>query len=210
MFDFSTLAAFALVSLGIVCSPGPNMIYLISRSITQGKRAGVISLLGIVLGFLIYVIATMFGLAVLFENVPVIYEIIKWMGSVYLLWLAWNAIKSGGNSIFEPKHLQIERPKKLFFTGLMTSLLNPKIAILYVSLLPQFQSPENGSFFLQTAILGITQITISFIVNSLIVIFAGQVSIWFGKRPVWIKIQRWFMATVLGGLAVSLALEQRK
>ncbi|WP_249664169.1 LysE family translocator, partial [Lysinibacillus sp. D4B1_S16] len=96
---FSTLISFALVSLGMVCSPGPNMMYLISRSITQGRMAGFISLLGIMLGFIIYIIATMFGLTVLFITVPFLYELVKWSGAVYLLWLAWNSIKPGATSI---------------------------------------------------------------------------------------------------------------
>ena len=86
MVSLSTLVAFAIVSLSMVCSPGPNMIYLISRSITQGRMAGFISLLGIMLGFVIYIIATMFGLTVLFVAVPAVYEAVK--GRCCLLALA--------------------------------------------------------------------------------------------------------------------------
>ncbi|KFM95613.1 LysE family translocator [Bacillus clarus] len=210
MVSFSTLLAFALVSLSMVCSPGPNMIYLISRSITQGRMAGVISLLGIMLGFIIYIIATMFGLTVLFLAVPVVYEAVKWAGAAYLLWLAWNSIKPGTTSIMEPRTISIEPPRKLFLMGLMTNLLNPKIAILYVSLLPQFEDPEKGSLLLQGALLGLTQITVSFIVNLLIVFTASRVAKWFGTRPTWLRVQRWLMASVLTGLAVRLACERRQ
>lgn len=179
MVSFSTLLAFAIVSLSMVCSPGPNMIYLISRSITQGRMAGFISLLGIMLGFIIYIIATMFGLTALFLAVPSLYEAVKWAGAAYLLWLAWNSIKPGATSIMEPRTIAIEPPRKLFLMGLMTNLLNPKIAILYVSLLPQFEDPEKGSLLLQGAVLGFTQITVSFIVNLLIVFTASRVAKWF-------------------------------
>ena len=145
MVSLSTLVAFAIVSLSMVCSPGPNMIYLISRSITQGRMAGFISLLGIMLGFVIYIIATMFGLTVLFLAVPTVYEAVKWAGAAYLLWLAWNSIKPGATSIMEPRTISNELPRELFLMGLMTNLFNPKIAILYVSLLPQFEDPEKGS-----------------------------------------------------------------
>ncbi|GGE64812.1 LysE family translocator [Priestia taiwanensis] len=209
MVSFDTLLAFALVSLSIVCSPGPNMIYLISRSITQGRMAGFISLLGIMLGFIIYIIATMLGLTVLFMTVPVLYEAIKWAGVVYLLWLAWNSIKPGATSILEPHTVSIEPPRKLFLMGLMTNLLNPKIAILYVSLLPQFEDPEKGSMLMQGAVLGLTQITISFIVNLLIVFTASSIAKWFGTRPTWLRVQRWLMASILAGLAVRLAYERR-
>ncbi|MBD0381992.1 LysE family translocator [Paenibacillus sedimenti] len=209
MVSFSTLIAFALVSLGLVCSPGPNMIYLISRSITQGRMAGIISLLGVVLGFVIYMVATMLGLTALFIAVPFIYEVVKWAGAAYLLWLAWNAIKPGASPILEPRSLAIESPKKLFFMGLMTNLLNPKIAILYVSLLPQFQDPSRGSLLLQGMTLGLTQIAVSFTVNLLIVLAASRVASWFGKRPAWLKVQRYLMASVLTGLAARMAFDRR-
>lgn len=209
MISSGTLIAFALVSLGMVCTPGPNMIYLISRSITQGRRAGIISLFGVILGFIIYMIATMFGLTALFIAVPFLYEVVKWGGAAYLLWLAWNAIKPGAVSILEPRKLPIESPKKLFIMGFMTNLLNPKIAILYVSLLPQFEDPERGSLLIQGAILGSIQIVVSFSVNLLIVFAAGTVATWFSSRPLWLRVQRWLMASVLTGLAVRIAFERK-
>ncbi|MGN4738274.1 LysE family translocator [Bacillus cereus group sp. MYBK227-1] len=210
MVSLSTLVAFAIVSLSMVCSPGSNMIYLISRSITQGRMAGFISLLGIMLGFVIYIIATMFGLTVLFVAVPAVYEAVKWAGAAYLLWLAWNSIKPGATSIMEPRMISNEPPRKLFLRGLMTNLLNPKIAILYVSLLPQFEDPEKGSLLFQGAVLGLTQITVSFMVNLVIVCTASKIAKWFGIRPTWLRVQRWLMASVLTGLAVRLAFERRQ
>ncbi|WP_394297944.1 LysE family translocator [Gordoniibacillus kamchatkensis] len=193
----------------MVCSPGPNMIYLVSRSITQGRLAGVISLFGIVLGFLVYIVLTMLGLSALFLAVPYIYEAVKWAGAAYLLWLAWKAVKPGGASVFEPQTLPVERPRKLFLMGFMTSLLNPKIAVLYVSLLPQFENPARGSLLQQGAVLGFTQLLVSFTVNFLIVLAASKVASWFGTRPTWLKVQRWLMATILSGLAVRLAFDRR-
>lgn len=193
----------------MVCSPGPNMIYLISRSISQGRKAGIISLMGVVLGFVVYLIASMLGLIAIFNTVPVIYMAMKWAGAAYLLWLAWKTIKPGSASILEPVALPIEKPKKLFLMGFITNLLNPKIAVLYISLLPQFQNPEKGSLLAQSAILGLTQILISFAVNLLIVLTASKISSWLGKRPTWLKAQRWIMSGVLTGLAVKLAVQRR-
>ncbi|OPH57727.1 lysine transporter LysE [Paenibacillus ferrarius] len=210
MVSLGTLFAFAIVSLGMVCSPGPNMIYLISRTLTQGRIAGIISLLGVMLGFLIYIMATMLGLTALFTAVPVFFETVKFAGAIYLLWLAWNAIKPGSASILEPRKLAIDPPRKLFLMGFMTNLFNPKIAVLYVSLLPQFVDPARGSLLLQSATLGFTQITVSFIVNLLIVCTASKISVWFGTRPTWLRVQRWLMASVLTGLAVRLAFEHGK
>lgn len=209
LISLGTLIAYGIVSLGMVCSPGPNMIYLISRSIAQGRKAGLISLLGVVLGFVVYLIASMLGLIAIFNTVPVIYTVMKWTGAAYLLWLAWKTIKPGSASILEPIALPDEKPKKLFLMGFLTNLLNPKIAVLYISLLPQFQNPEKGSLLAQSAILGLTQILISFTVNLLIVLTASKIAGWFGKRPTWLNAQRWVMSGVLTGLAVKLVVQRR-
>lgn len=209
MISLGTLIAFGVVSLGMVCSPGPNMIYLISRSISQGRKAGIISLMGVVLGFLVYLIASMAGLIAIFNTVPIIYTAMKWAGAAYLVWLAWKAIKPGSASILAPIVLPIEKPRKLFLMGFITNLLNPKIAVLYISLLPQFQDPSQGSLLTQSATLGLTQIVISFTVNLLIVLTASKIADWFGKRPTWLKAQRWVMSGVLAGLAVKLAIQRR-
>jgi threonine/homoserine/homoserine lactone efflux protein len=163
--------------------------------------AGVISLLGVMLGFIVYIIATMFGLTVLFTAVPFVFETVKFAGAAYLLWLAWNAIKPGAASILSPRILSIDPPKKLFLMGFMTNLFNPKIAILYCSLLP---------LFIQSASLGLIQITVSFTVNLLIVLGASRVAAWFGTRPTWLRVQRWLMGSVLTGLALRLAFERRQ
>ena len=210
MISFGTMIAFAAVALGMVCAPGPNMIYLISRSVTQGKGAGVISLFGVMLAFVVYIVATMMGLSALFLTVPLIYTMIKWAGAVYLLWLAWKAIRPGSDrNVLEPQSLAIESPKKLFMMGFMTNLLNPKAAVLYVSLLPQFIDPTRGSVLMQSATLGLLQISISFIVNLLIILVASQVVSWFGKRPIWMSIQRWIMASVLTALAARMAFDRK-
>lgn len=210
MISFGAMIAFAAVALGMVCSPGPNMIYLISRSVTQGRVAGIISLFGVMLAFIVYIVATMMGLSALFLTVPVLYTIIKWAGAVYLLWLAWKAIRPGSDrNILEPQALTIESPKKLFMMGFMTNLLNPKAAVLYVSLLPQFIDPARGSVLMQSATLGLIQISISFIINLLIILVASQVVSWLGKRPFWMSIQRWVMASVLTALAARMALDRK-
>lgn len=210
MVSVGTMIAFAAVSLGMVCAPGPNMIYLISRSVTQGRLAGVISLLGVVLGFIVYIVATMMGLSALFLTVPFIYQLIKWAGAAYLLWLAWKAIRPGGEqNILQPQSLAIESPRKLFMMGFMTNILNPKVAVLYVSLLPQFIDPAHGSVLGQSATLGLIQISVSFMINLLIVLIASQVVSWFGTRPIWLKVQRWLMASVLTALAARMALDRK-
>ena len=210
MIPLTELLLFAGAALLMVLTPGPNMIYLISRSICQGRRAGLISLLGVIAGFLVHMLAAAVGLTALFMAVPLAYEILKWLGAAYLLYLAWQAVKPGAHSPFESRQLPEDPPAKLFLMGFLTNLLNPKIAVFYLSIFPQFVSPEHGSVFMQSIVLGLTQITVSFAVNLTITLSAASLAAWFVRNPRWLMAQRYFMGFVLAGLAVRLAAEQRR
>ena len=142
MPEISTLLAFGLVALGMVLTPGPNMIYLISRSLSQGPVAGLISLGGVALGFVFYILCAAFGITALIFAVPYAYDALRICGALYLLWLAWQALRPGGRSPFQVRRLAPDGPRKLFMMGLMTNLLNPKVAVMYLSLLPQFVDPD--------------------------------------------------------------------
>jgi threonine/homoserine/homoserine lactone efflux protein len=204
------LLGIALVELGLVIVPGPNMIYLVSRSIAQGRRAGLISLAGVGIGFLVYLLAASAGLATLFALVPEIYLTLKLAGAAYLLWLAWNALRPGGTSVFATQELEPDRPRKLFGMGLLTCLLNPKIAILYISLLPQFLDPSRGHLGLQSLVLGLTQLTVGVVMNAVFVITAGSIAVFLSRRPTWMRIHRYVTGTALAVFAVRLATDRAR
>jgi threonine/homoserine/homoserine lactone efflux protein len=197
----------ALVALGLVLTPGPNMIYLVSRTLAQGRTAGLISLLGVAAGFFVYLLGSALGLTALFATVPILYQLLKFLGAAYLLYLAWQALRTD-KTLFVAQALKPDSPRRLFTMGLVTNLLNPKIAVLYVSLLPQFIDPARGGVAAQGLTLGLIQITIALTVNCLIVLAAGRIAGWLSGKPVWLRVQRWFMATVLGALAVRLAADR--
>jgi threonine/homoserine/homoserine lactone efflux protein len=202
------LVGIALIELGLVVMPGPNMIYLVSRSIVQGRRAGLTSLAGVGTGFLVYLLAAAAGLATVFALVPEIYVALKLAGAAYLLWLAWKALRPGGSSAFTPDALEPDRPRKLFGMGLLTCLLNPKIAILYISLLPQFVDPSRGHVGGQSLILGLVQTAVGVLVNAIFVITAGSVAIFFSRRPLWSRIHRYVTGSALAVFAVKLATDR--
>ncbi|MEY8761081.1 LysE family translocator [Chryseobacterium tongliaoense] len=211
MIPIHDLFFFALAALVLVISPGPNMIYLISRSITQGRRAGLTSLAGVVCGFLFHIVMVSFGLTAVLFAVPFAYMILKSLGTVYLLYLAYQAIKPNSKNIFEvDKNIPADKPGKLFAVGFFTNVLNPKVAIFYLSFFPQFIKPEYGSVFTQSLELGITQTFISFTINFIIVLTAAKAASFFAKNPVWIRIQKWFMASILTALAVKMTLTKAK
>ena len=201
---------FAAACLLMVLTPGPNRIYLISRSICQGRKAGVTSLLGVVAGFFVHMLAAAIGLTAVFLAVPLAYEALKWAGALYLLWMAWQAVRPGARSPFEARELLPDAPSRLVLMGFLTSVLNPKVAMFYLSIFPQFISPEHGSLFIQSILLGLTQISVSFTVNFLIALFASAIAVWFVRNPLWLAVQRYVMGGVLAALAVRLMLEQRK
>jgi threonine/homoserine/homoserine lactone efflux protein len=207
MVSTTTLAAFAAIALGMVLTPGPNMAYLVSRTICQGRAAGLVSLGGVGIGFIVYMLLAAFGITALLLAVPLAYDVLRLAGATYLGWMAWKALKPGGASPFQVQDLPADSHRRLFSMGLLTSLLNPKVAALYLSLLPQFVQQDGGSILGQTVVLGTTQIAISLTVNSLIVLTAGAVSTFLEGRLFWAVVQRWLMGTVLAGLAVRMALD---
>jgi len=210
MISATEWLVFAGAALLVVLTPGPNMVYLVSRSVCQGRRGGFISLLGVVAGFLVHMLAAAVGLTALLLAVPLAYELLKWAGAAYLLWLAWQALRPGACSPFDPRPLPADSPARLFAMGFLTNLLNPKIAVFYLSILPQFIDPESGSVFAQSLLLGFTQIAVSFSVNLMIVLSAAGISRWFSHNPLWLAVQRYVMGFVLAGLALRLAAEQRR
>ncbi|MCO8589416.1 LysE family translocator [Burkholderia multivorans] len=209
MPPMSTPLAFGLVSLGMVLTPGPNMIYLISRSICQGRRAGLVSLGGVVLGFVFYLFCAALGITALVLTVPYAYGALRVVGALYLAYLAWQALKPGGRSAFQVRQLSPDSRRKLFTMGFVTNLTNPKIAVMYLSLLPQFISPGHGSVLAQSLALGCVQIAVSVSVNALIASMAGSIAGFLARRPAWTLAQRWLMGTVLAGLAARIALQSR-
>ncbi|GAB4022255.1 LysE family translocator [Spirosoma migulaei] len=210
MLPINDLLLFALAALGLVLSPGPNMIYIISRSITQGRRAGLLSLAGVLTGFLVHIFLVSFGLTAVFMAIPMVYEILRWLGIGYLLFLAWEAIKPGGSSPFETRNLPHDSNAKLFQMGFLTNALNPKVAVFYLSFFPQFTRPEYGSLLAQNVELGLTQLVVSATVNFLIVLSAARMARWFQNRPTYIRAQKWVMASILAGLAMRMAIDKGK
>jgi threonine/homoserine/homoserine lactone efflux protein len=210
MSEPTNLIAFILIAIGMVLTPGPNMIYLVSRSISQGPKAGLISLCGVALGLVIYMLCAAFGITALLFAVPYAYDVLRLAGAAYLLWLAWQAVRPGGQSPFRVRDLPKDRPRKLFLMGFLTALLNPKIAVFYLSLLPQFIDPSRGDVFSQSLLLGALQVMTSVSVNTLIVLGASSISLFLGRNPFWMTLQRWLMGTVLAGFAVRMATEAQR
>ncbi|MGW4354084.1 LysE family translocator [Nocardia sp. NPDC004582] len=208
MIEMSAVLGVAAAVLGLVLTPGPNMMYLVSRTVSQGRRAGLVSLGGVAVGFGVYLAAATAGITAVFAMVPALYLALKVAGALYLVHLAWKTLRPGGVALFAPTELPADSPRRLFTMGLVTNLLNPKIAILYMALIPQFVVPAHGRVWLQSLSLGAVQIVIAVTVNALIVLSAGAVSTFLARRPLWLRAQRYVTGSVLGGMA-ALVLSDR-
>ncbi|MER7010618.1 LysE family translocator [Saccharopolyspora sp. NPDC000359] len=206
--SFASLLGVVVVELGMVLTPGPNMIYLAWRAISQGRRAGLVSLGGVALGFVVYLIAAAAGLSALFVAVPGAYHVVKFLGAAYLAWMAWQVLRPGGGSPFEPRELVPHSSARLFGVGLLTNLLNPKIALLYAALIPQFIDPALGATWWQFLQLGAAQIVVGVTVNGLIVLTAAALAGYLARRPRVLKAQRLASGTLLGFFAAKMAVSR--
>ena len=210
MPSFENLALFAAASLLLAVTPGPNLLYLVSRTLCQGRRAGIVSLAGTSLGFFFHVLAAALGLSAVFLAVPLAYDLLRYAGAAYLLWLAWNALRQRGGDLFASRSLAEESAGRLFRVGLLTSVLNPKIALFYLALLPQFVDASRGNVFGQSLVLGLIQIAIGIASDLCFVLAAARVAAWLARRPSWSAVQRWILSGVFAAIALKLAFETRK
>ncbi|HEY6618481.1 MAG TPA: LysE family translocator [Steroidobacteraceae bacterium] len=207
MPTFSAAVTFAAVAFLMALSPGPNMLYLASRSLCQGRDAGFASLGGVCTGMFCYMLATAAGLSALFKAVPVAYDAVRWAGALYLLWLAYR-ILTRRSSALAPTSLLRESRAHLYRRGLLTCLLNPKIVVTYGALLPQFVDPVSHVLS-QTAVLGLVQIVAAASAHSLVIIAAAGVASITSRHHAFAKLQRYLLGSVLAALAVRVAVERR-
>ncbi|WP_186055800.1 LysE family translocator [Burkholderia gladioli] len=202
-----TLIEFVAVGGMLAVTPGPNMVYVMSRSVSQGPRAGLTSLAGVMLGYLTYMFGAAFGLTAIFLTIHGAARVLAAAGALYLLYMSWQAVRPGARSPFEVDARQAERPRRLFAMGAATSLLNPKLAMLFLSLLPQFIDYQAGDVFRQSMLLGASLVVAFAAVNGAVAIGSGSLAGFLAKRPNWLRAQRWVMGLMLCSLAAKMALD---
>jgi threonine/homoserine/homoserine lactone efflux protein len=203
--ELSPLLAFALTCVIIEITPGPNMSYLAALSLSNGMRVGFAAVAGIALGLMTYGIAAALGLAALIDNSPLTYGALRWAGVIYLLWLAWEAWTSESETSRGAVGGEDERPWPAFWRGLVTNLLNPKAAVFYVAVLPEFIRTDGGAVVTQTVMLSTVYVSIATAIHSTIVALAGSLQgtvATAGRR----RTVRRALALALVGIAIWFAL----
>ena len=202
------LALFTLASLVLAATPGPVWLYLISRTLAQGRRAGYFSMFGVAAGLSLHATFAAFGLTIVLLAVPFAFDAIKLAGAAYLLWLAYTTVRGAGFT-FTPQPLEPVRDRVLIRQAFVAAVVNPKVAVFYLSLFPQFVDPTSGPVLGQSLLLGAIQITTAAAIDISLVTVAGLLAAWFARRPLWLQMQRSFLGSAFGVLAVWLALTPR-
>lgn len=204
----ATAFAFAGLAFVMALSPGPNLLYLASRAICQGRAAGFASLAGVCTAMLVYMCATAAGLAALFAAVPVAFDALRFGGAAYLLFLACKALRCSGHDLASSR-LQPERLPTLYRRGFLTCLFNPKIVLMYGALLPQFIGPQRGTVLSQTLQLGLVQVIAAAAAHCGVILGAATASDLLRKVPGFARCQRYLLVTALIAVAARIGLSRR-
>jgi threonine/homoserine/homoserine lactone efflux protein len=204
-----TLLVFALLSLGLAITPGPNMLYLVSRALAQGTGAGMVSLLGCQTGSLAIMLCAAGGITAALLAIPYAWDVLRLGGAAYLLYLAWQCIRPGGQPLFSPRPLPREPNIRLFTVGFATAALNPKVALFYMAVLPPFLDPDRGSLLMQAVLLGALQIAVCAAWDAVLVWGAAGTARFLSTKPAWMAAQRYILGFALALLALKLATESR-
>lgn len=207
MIDLATLAVFSGAVLLLLLSPGPNMAFVISHGVTHGWRGGVASALGIGVADALLTALTATGVTALVASWPPSFDVIRYAGVVYLLWLVFKTLqKKPGLDTAQQHRVPLGR---VFLQAMLNSLLNPKALLFFVVFLPQFVRPEAGSIAVQLMLLGGVLTLVAGVFHVLLGIFGGALSRFFAGRSKGAWLQTWGLATVLTVLAVRLAVMSR-
>jgi threonine/homoserine/homoserine lactone efflux protein len=209
MPDITTLLLFATACLALTASPGPDMLLIASRSVSQGCKSGFVTLAGIQVGTYVHAVATALGLSQLFVLVPAAYDVVRWAGAAYLLYLAWVTLKSAGVA-FQAERIPEDVPLvRIFRQGLVTNLLNPKMALFVLALFPQFVNPDAGSIGLQIMVLATILNLIGLFVNGAVIVAASKLGNYVTSAGRFARMPHYFLSAVFAGLAFRLALAGR-
>ncbi len=209
MLDPATLTLFLVASLTLSVTPGPAVLYTAARSVSQGRRAGVASALGTGVGSLAHTSAATLGLSALLMSSALAYTAIKYLGAAYLIYLGIRTVVRRQDSELSAPCLRPASLLKLFAQGVLTNVLNPKLALFFLAFLPQFVDASRGDVTLQIAVLGLIFNTIETLWNTVVALLAGSAGAWLRRRPSFSRLQRWFTGGVLTALGVHTALPDR-
>ena len=201
---------FALASLVLNITPGNDMLYVATRSTSQGEKAGIVSALGIAGGCIVHLLAAVIGLSAIIASSAIAFDIIKYAGAAYLIYLGIRSILSRQNKFSVNANIEKRSLSNLFWQGVFTNVLNPKVALFFLAFLPQFIHPEKGNTSMQILLLGLWFNFSGTIVNCIVALLFGKLGNWLADKQSFIKWQNKVTGLLLIGLGIKVALSSRK
>lgn len=205
MIDPTKFALFVTASWTLILVPGPDMVYVITRGMIHGRGAGIVSAVGVICGILIHTTAALFSVTLIFQSSASAFLAVKYLGALYLMYLGVKAWRDTGTFDLQDSAAGVSSGS-LFWQGVLSNLLNPKIAVFFLAFLPQFVDQGSADITLQMMILGLTFAFFGFCFLLLLGYFAGSFGAWIPKQPRYTTFLRWLSGGTLLGLSVSLAL----
>lgn len=199
------LPVFILAALALLLTPGPAVLYIVARSIDQGRRAGLVSVLGIEVGNFVHVLAATLGLSAILRSSPLAFLIVKYLGAAYLVYLGVRRLLTRTN-LPQSAEIQPQSLKRIFTQGVTVAVLNPKTAMFFFAFLPQFVDPSGGSVTTQLFLLGSLFVCMAIFTDSAYALLAGTAGQWLKGSPWFVQVERYLVGFVYIGLGVMSAM----
>jgi len=209
MFDAAKFAFFITVSWALIIAPGPDMLYVITRGMAHGTRAGIVSAVGVVCGILVHTTAAAFGLTLIFQTSAFAFLIVKYLGAFYLIYLGIKSWREKDTFNLQTS-LSPVSSRRLFWQGVLSNVFNPKIAMFFLAFLPQFVDREGSQVTSQLLVLGLTFALLGLGFLLMIGYFSGTIGSWITRRPQYGQVLGRLSGGILIALGVRLALTERQ
>jgi threonine/homoserine/homoserine lactone efflux protein len=202
MPDASTFALFVAAALALLLVPGPAVLYVVTRSVDQGRPAGLASVLGVGIGSLVHIAFAAVGLSALLASSAAAFSVVKWLGAAYLIWLGLQRLLTQDEED-DLAVVESERLSRVFLQGVVVNVLNPKTALFFLAFLPQFVDPARGAAWTQIVVLGATFVAVGLCTDSSYALLGGTAGDWLRRKSQGASF-RWMRRYVPGGVYIAL------
>lgn len=209
MLETSQILVTAAAAFALAVIPGPDTILIVGRALSSGRLIGLATSTGVAMGMLFHTLMATVGLSAVLMTSSLAFNAIKWIGVVYLIYLGVQNLLSKSDGAHSNESFEIQRTgfRKAFIQAVLTNVFNPKVALFFLSFLPQFVRPSSGDVWLQFLLLGLIVTAVGLIWDSFLALTAGTVGGWLGRNPIFARWQKRVTGTLLLGLGVRLALQ---
>ena len=209
MFTNVITPVFLLASAAVTISPGPDILYVLAKGISQGRRTGVVAAAGFASGLSIHTTMVVVGLSALLMASAVAFTIVKFAGGAYLLYLGIKAFRSGG-LVSVPRSGEPLSDRRIFGQAFLMNVLNPKVAMFFLAFLPQFTRREQGRLSMQLLLLGISFALVALVIFSIVAVFSAAIGGWLRSQPKGFRIFDYVIGSLFIGLGLRLAFSSKQ